>query len=139
MAYGSSQTRGHIRATAAGLQHSHSNARSEPHLRPTPQLTAMPDPQCWTRRVRPGIEPSTSWFLVRFVSAAPPRELLKSTTLLMKCIYTEQGIKAAILWFLVRFVSAAPQRELQNAGFYFSKTSYSCLSLYLVFGSTLLF
>ena len=32
VAYGSSQVRGRIRATAAGLYHSHSNARSEPLL-----------------------------------------------------------------------------------------------------------
>ena len=31
-AYGGSQARGLIGATAAGLHHSHSNARSEPHL-----------------------------------------------------------------------------------------------------------
>ena len=29
-------------AVAAGLQHSHSNTRSVPHLQPTPQLTATP-------------------------------------------------------------------------------------------------
>ena len=39
-ACGSSQARGRIGATAAGLRHSHSNARSEPHVPPTPQLTA---------------------------------------------------------------------------------------------------
>ena len=43
-AYGGSQARGLIQAIAASLCHSHSNARSEPHLQPTPQLTAMPDP-----------------------------------------------------------------------------------------------
>ena len=43
-AYGSSQARGIIRATAAGLCHSHSNSGSEPCLRSTPQLTAMPHP-----------------------------------------------------------------------------------------------
>ena len=43
-AYGGSQARGLMGAVAAGLHHSHSNARSEPHLRPTLQLTAMPDP-----------------------------------------------------------------------------------------------
>ena len=32
MAYDSSQARGQIRATAAGLRQSHSNAGSEPHL-----------------------------------------------------------------------------------------------------------
>ena len=43
-AYGGSQARGRIGATAASLHHSHGNAGSELHLRPTPQLTAMPDP-----------------------------------------------------------------------------------------------
>ena len=43
-AYGGSQARGQIRAVAAGLYHSHSNTESQPHLRPTPQLTAVKDP-----------------------------------------------------------------------------------------------
>ena len=43
-ACGSAQARGRIKATAASLHHSHSHARSKPRLRPTPQLTAMPDP-----------------------------------------------------------------------------------------------
>ena len=64
-AYGNSQVRGRIRAAAAGLHHGHSNARSEPHLRPTPPLTATP-----------GIESATSWFLIGFVSVAPRQELL---------------------------------------------------------------
>ena len=41
LAYGSSQAEGWIGATNAGLRDSHSNMRSEPHLQPTPQLTAM--------------------------------------------------------------------------------------------------
>ena len=44
LAYGGSQARGLIGAVAAGLHHSHSNTRSKPRLRPTPLLTAMPDP-----------------------------------------------------------------------------------------------
>ena len=44
VAHGNSQPRGQIRATAAGLCHSHSNTGSEPPLRPTSQLMAMPDP-----------------------------------------------------------------------------------------------
>ena len=44
MAYGSSQARGLIAAVATGLCHSHSSARSELHLPPTPQLTATPNP-----------------------------------------------------------------------------------------------
>ena len=43
-AYGGSQARGLIGATAAGLHHSHSNTGSKPPLRPTPQLMATPDP-----------------------------------------------------------------------------------------------
>ena len=41
MAYGSSQARGRIRATAAGLSHSRSNTGYELHLWLAPQLTAM--------------------------------------------------------------------------------------------------
>ena len=44
VAYGSSQARGQTGAVAASLRHSHSNAKSEPRLWPTPQLTAMPGP-----------------------------------------------------------------------------------------------
>ena len=44
VAYGGSQARGLIGAVAAGLHQSHSNVGSEPHLQPTPQLTATPDP-----------------------------------------------------------------------------------------------
>ena len=42
--YGGSQAKGQIRVVAAGQHHSHSNARSEPHLRSAPQLTATLDP-----------------------------------------------------------------------------------------------
>ena len=65
-ACGGSQARGRIGATAAGLCHSY--IRSKPCLQPIPQLT--------TRPVKPGIEPTNSSFLVRFVSTAPRQELL---------------------------------------------------------------
>ena len=42
--YGGSQARGLIEAVDAGLCQSHSNWGSEPHLPPTPQLMATPDP-----------------------------------------------------------------------------------------------
>ena len=58
-AYGGSQASGLIGAVADGLHHSHSNAGSLTH------------------GARPGIEPSTSWFLVGFVSTVPRWELLK--------------------------------------------------------------
>ena len=43
-AYGGSQARSPIAATAASLHHSHSNVRSQSHLQPTPQLMATLDP-----------------------------------------------------------------------------------------------
>ena len=43
-ACGSSQARGRIGTVAAGLHHSLSNAKSEPHLQTAPQLIAMSDP-----------------------------------------------------------------------------------------------
>ena len=43
-AYGGSLARGWIRAVAFGLHHSHTNARSEPRLQPTPRLMATLDP-----------------------------------------------------------------------------------------------
>ena len=49
-AYGGSQARGLIGATAAGLRHSHSNSGSLTH---------------WAR---PGIKPNSSWILVRLVN-----------------------------------------------------------------------
>ena len=76
LAYGGSQARGLIRAPAVSLYHSNSNIRSEPRLRPTPQLMAMPDPQP-TKRVQRLTEPATSWFLVGFISAEPRQELLE--------------------------------------------------------------
>ena len=42
-AYGGSPARGRIRAVAAGLRQSQGNAGFDGRLRPTPQLTAMPD------------------------------------------------------------------------------------------------
>ena len=45
-AYGASQAKSQIRATAAGVHHSHSNAGSETHLRSeTPQLMALLEPR----------------------------------------------------------------------------------------------
>ena len=42
-AHGGSRAGGPIRAVAASLRQSHSNAGSEQRLRPTPQLAATPD------------------------------------------------------------------------------------------------
>ena len=75
VAYGGSHARGQIRAAAAGLHHSHSNAGSKPHSQPAPQLMAMPD-RLLTHRVRPGIGPTSSQILVGFITTEPQRELL---------------------------------------------------------------
>ena len=70
-AYGSSQARGQIGATAAGLYHSHSKLGSKLSLQPTPQLSAMPG-------VHLGIKPTSSWILVGLVSAEPQQKLPKT-------------------------------------------------------------
>ena len=44
LAYGDTQARGLIEAVATSPRQSHSNAGSELHLQPIPQLMAMPDP-----------------------------------------------------------------------------------------------
>ena len=59
VAYGRSQARSGITAVAASLHHSHSNAWSLTH---------------WGRL---GIEPASSWMLIRLVSTEPQRELHK--------------------------------------------------------------
>ena len=60
------QARGLIGAIATGLCQSHSNARSEPRLRPT--TIAQGTAGSLTHWARPGIEPATSWLLVGFVN-----------------------------------------------------------------------
>ena len=72
-AYGSSQARGTIGASAAGLPHSHSNARTELRPWPTPQLTA--NVGSLTHWVRPGVEPTSSWILLGLVIAESQWEL----------------------------------------------------------------
>ena len=72
-AYGSSQARGWIWATAAGPYHSHSNTRSEPHLQHT--HTAHSNARSLIHLERPGITTTSSWILVRFISAEPQWEL----------------------------------------------------------------
>ena len=74
-AYGGSQARGLIGAVATGLHHSHSNAGSLTH---------------WAR---PGIEPTSAWFLVEFVSAGPWQTLQE--WIILKHIYFEKNEKGS--------------------------------------------
>ena len=64
-AYGSSQARGWNGTVATGLHHSHSNAGSELSVSYT---TAHGSAGSLIHWARPGIEPATSWMLVRFVN-----------------------------------------------------------------------
>ena len=91
MAYGGSQARDRIGWTAAGLHHSHSNTRSKLHLWPPPKLTAMRDPLThWTR---PGIKPTSSLMLARFLYAEPWWEFLYCRLL----IFVYHGVHICLL------------------------------------------
>ena len=78
-AYGSSQTRGQIRATAADHSHSYSNAGSLTH---------------W---VRPAIKPTSSGILLGFLSTEPHGELLNLFFSLM-ATHTTYGSSQAREW-----------------------------------------
>ena len=65
-AYGSSQARGQIRATAAGLYHSHSNSGYKTHLWPTQHAYGIG--QSLTHWVRPGVKPASSQILCRVLN-----------------------------------------------------------------------
>ena len=82
VAYGSSQGRGWMGATAAGLHHSHSNMGSKPHVTYT---TTQGTTSSLTHWERPGIEPTSSWILVGFITAEPQWELLLVICLLLSC------------------------------------------------------
>ena len=89
-AHGGSQARGRIRAAAAGLRQSHSNTRSKPSLRPTPQLTATRDPQPTEQgqgsNLQPGGSQSDS------LTTVPQRELPIMTFLLHNHLDSNQAM-----------------------------------------------
>ena len=66
VAYGDSQHRGGIRATAAGLCHSHSNTRSKSHLWPT-LSAAHRNTGSLTHWVRAESKPASSWILTSWI------------------------------------------------------------------------
>jgi len=83
-AYGGSQARGRTGAAATSLRQSHSNAGSEPHLQPTPQLTATPDCQPTEQGQGPNLQPHGSWS--DSLTTVPRRELL--TLFCKNCVQT---------------------------------------------------
>jgi len=74
MAYGGSQARGQTAVAATILHHSHSNIPSESATYTTAQANGGDGSAHWAR---PGMEPVSSWILVRFVSAAQWQELIR--------------------------------------------------------------
>ena len=70
-AYGGSQARGWIEATAAGLQPQHGQIQATS----VTYTTAHDNARSLAHWTRPGIKPASSWILVRFVSAEPWQEL----------------------------------------------------------------
>ena len=110
MANGGSQARSGIWPIAASLYHSHRNARSVQHLWPIP--TAHDNARSLTQWVRP-MEPTISWFLVGFTSAAPWWDLsffffenfyqhfIKKNGILKSFAWINFSLGSSKLWFLV--------------------------------------
>ena len=80
-AYESSQARCWIGASAAGLHQSHSNARSQLHLQPIPQLTATPV----TERGQ-GLNPRPYGYLLGLLSLNPSGNANVPFSLVLKFI-----------------------------------------------------
>ena len=74
MAYGSSQARGRIGTTAAGLHHSHSKCQIQ--AASATYTTAYGNAGSLTHWAGPGFEPASSWILVGFIFTEPRWELL---------------------------------------------------------------
>ena len=77
-ANGSSQAKGRIRATAAGLHHGHSNVGSQLHLEPAASVTyttSHGNARSLTHWERPEIQPASSQLSVGFFSTVPQQEL----------------------------------------------------------------
>ena len=113
-AYGGSQARGPIRAIAAGLHQSHSNTRSKPRLQPT-YTTAHGDAGSLTHGVRPGIEPSASWFIVGFHCATMRTSamgIFKKYTDNLILIRSESKLNTFAIWSRCLVHEAFPSKVL---------------------------
>ena len=99
-AYGCSRARGQIRPTAAGLSYSHSNTGSKPHLQPPLQLTATPDRQ--PTEQGQGIQPTSSWILVGFLSTVPQWELPLSIFPFSDIFFSNSSIFFCIFYDIIR-------------------------------------
>ena len=87
--YGSSQTRGLIRATAISLHYNHNNGKI--WAASATYSTAHRNARSPTHWARPGIKPTSSWIPVGFVSAEPKWELLQ-WEVLKNCLQTLSNV-----------------------------------------------
>ena len=114
-AYRGSQARGQIRARAAGLHHSHSNARSEPYLWPTPQpqqhgiwaasvayTTAHGNARSLTHWAGPGTKPISSWILVGFLTCWATTGIPHAFNVQFQHIYVKLHLfgKSLYMWLI---------------------------------------
>ena len=95
--YGSSQGRGWIRATSSSHSHSHRNTRAMS----VTNTTAHSNAGSLTHWMRPGIKPSSSWILIRFVTTEPQREFLDA---LFKLVFFFFFKRAFIYLFIFVFL-----------------------------------
>ena len=93
--YESSWARDQIWTAAAGLYHKMEMADRAASV---PYTVVSGNSRSLTHWARSGIEPATSWFLVRFVSGAPGRELLSCLILKCEIVLLKLYIKYFILW-----------------------------------------
>ena len=87
VAYGNSQAKGRIRASAAGRHHSYSNAGAMSAT----YTTAHGNAGSLTHRIKPGIEPTSSWILVRLIIPEPLWEFLSPPFLMRAAVSLDLG------------------------------------------------
>ena len=114
-AHGNSQPRGQIRATADSLYHSHSNCRIPAES--VTYNTVRSRAGSLTYWARPGIEPTSSWILIEFLTHwAPPGIALPSLTTLSKTV-----LRLYLSHHPISFIALT------------TINNYLCLSFYLAF------
>ena len=96
-AHGSSQTMGGIRAIATSLWHSYSNEGSEPCL----YTIAPSNTGSLMHWARPGIEPASSWILVRLVSHWTATRTPKSYQFLCNLIQSHSHINKCLITLVI--------------------------------------
>ena len=107
--YGGSQAKGRTGAVAASLHHSHSNHRIQ--AASATYATAHSNSRSLAHWARPGIEPTSSWMLVRFVSTEPWQELPYCSLLNNRKIFRSR-MRKWTTWPIVIIFFFLPSRTL---------------------------